>query len=240
MAKKKNKNKAKATAATTPSVAGSGGAANVPPTHADVHSSGPPRHPDAKAAPPPSASPAPSSPHPPAPPSSTQSLHLSHSDNSRSEEMSSDCGCGHEHCEDEQLPLRALSLWQEGNRLYKEECYQDAIALYTEAIAMSGSCPSFLLSLLHNRALSHLRARQHEQAIENCDSIHLLDESDVPAWIIKTVAFLHLKRFPDALSSTQATERILCTPPWDVSEMETRPVLQKLNETLAKYQVRCE
>ena len=121
--------------------------------------------------------------------------------------------------------------------MYKEECYMEAIALYTEAIAMSGSCPSFLLSLLHNRALSHLRARQHEQAIENCDSIHLLDESDVPAWIIKTVAYLHLKRFPDALSSTQATERILCTPPWDVSEMETRPVLQKLNETLAKYQV---
>ena len=79
--------------------------------------------------------------------------------------------------------------------MYKEERFTDSITLYTEAVSFSASCPSFLLSLLHNRALAHLRARQHELAVENCNAVHLLDESDIPAWVIKTVAFLHLRRF---------------------------------------------
>ncbi|KAF3993084.1 hypothetical protein FT663_00908 [Candidozyma haemuli var. vulneris] len=88
----------------------------------------------------------------------------------------------------------ALKWKDEGNKLLKEQKYDDAINAYTKAIELDDSNPIFF----SNRAQVHIKLENYGLAIADCDAAAKADPSFMKAYYRKGVSLMALLNYKEA------------------------------------------
>lgn len=89
---------------------------------------------------------------------------------------------------------KALKLKDEGNVFMKEQKYQEAIDLYTQAIEIDSTNAIFFT----NRAQAHIKSEGYGAAVADCTSALTIDPNSAKAYYRKGVAFMALLNYKEA------------------------------------------
>ncbi|XP_059144181.1 E3 ubiquitin-protein ligase CHIP-like [Physella acuta] len=93
--------------------------------------------------------------------------------------------------------MSALELRNQGNKLFQARKYDDAIACYTKAIIKNPNTALFFT----NRALCHLKLRQWEKAILDCQRALEIDRSWVKGHFFLGQAYLEQNLYDEAIAA---------------------------------------
>lgn len=93
--------------------------------------------------------------------------------------------------------MSASELRNQGNTLYAARKYDDAIACYTKAIIKNPNTALFFT----NRALCHLKLRQWDKALQDCQRALDIDRSWVKGHFFMGQAFVEQAMYDEAITS---------------------------------------
>ncbi|XP_024019148.1 sperm-associated antigen 1 [Morus notabilis] len=87
---------------------------------------------------------------------------------------------------------------ERAHQLYREGRYEDALGLYTEALAMAKTNPQ-KIALHSNRAACFLKLHRFNKAAEECTSVIELDQNHTGALMLRAQTLVTLKEYHSAL-----------------------------------------
>ncbi|KAJ8978743.1 hypothetical protein NQ317_003276 [Molorchus minor] len=111
---------------------------------------------------------------------------------------------------------------EKGNEFFKAGDYDEALQCYTNSIS-SKPC----VNNLNNRAVTYLKLKQYELALEDCDRVLTIERDNVKAYTRKGEALEKLERYQEALDCAE----------FAVQKDPNNGVAQELAERVRK---RCE
>ena len=100
--------------------------------------------------------------------------------------------------EDEEAKADALK--DEGNALFKDGKYADAVSKYDAAIELNPEVPAYYT----NRAFCHLKMENHGLAIADATVALELDKTFIKAYYRRGSAYMALARYKEALKDFKA------------------------------------
>ena len=107
---------------------------------------------------------------------------------------------------EQQAEMHALGLKGQANELYSSGNYDDAMRLYTKAIAL---CPE-MVALWSNRAAAHFQLRHYSLCVADCERAVECDPSFTKAYVRAAQAHVQLGNLDSALVSSCAC--VHCVP----------------------------
>lgn len=111
---------------------------------------------------------------------------------------------------------------EEGNELYKQKKYEDAIKLYAEAIELDGSNVAYYT----NRAACLMMLGQYQTALEDCRQASKLDPTNAKGFLREAKCHLALGDPSAAMRSAQRLKELEPTNPALRRELKTIEILQ--------------
>jgi len=113
--------------------------------------------------------------------------------------------------EQEMKALSGAALYKaQGNKLFKESRYEDAIQEYSKAIDTIGSSPksdsdrSILIDCHNNRAVCWMQQQAYRQVIADCSAVLELDDGNLKALFRRAMAFEGLEKYRSALEDIRS------------------------------------
>ncbi|KAK4055964.1 hypothetical protein OIO90_002957 [Microbotryomycetes sp. JL221] len=90
-----------------------------------------------------------------------------------------------------------------GNEAFKAGRLDDAVAKYTEALAIDEDNDAINATLLSNRATAYLKLKNYDQALADCNSCLELDESYFKAYRTRARTYVGLEQFEQAVQDME-------------------------------------
>jgi len=107
--------------------------------------------------------------------------------------------------------LTGAARWKaEGNELFKQSRYEDAIEKYTKALEITTDDPkndadrAIAIDCLNNRAVCWMQQQNYRQVIADCSGVLALDENNLKALFRRAMAFDGLEKYRSALEDIRA------------------------------------
>lgn len=106
---------------------------------------------------------------------------------------------------DEEARRRAAELRAQGNQLFGEGRYTEAVVRYTEALGLSENKAAIEAHLvLSNRAACYLKTESYEQAVDDCNEALKLQPTMMKALFRRGQAYDALGKMEEALKDLEA------------------------------------
>lgn len=107
--------------------------------------------------------------------------------------------------------LSGAARWKaEGNELFKQSRYEDAIEKYTKAVEITSDEPkddtdrAIAVDCFNNRAVCWMQQQNYRQVISDCSTVLQLDEGNLKALFRRAMAFEGLEKYRSALEDIRA------------------------------------
>lgn len=107
--------------------------------------------------------------------------------------------------------LTGAARWKaEGNELFKQSRYEDAIEKYTKAVEITGEDPKnetdrqIAIDAFNNRAVCWMQQQNYRQVISDCSTVLNIDEDNLKARFRRAMAFEGLEKYRSALEDIRA------------------------------------
>jgi len=100
----------------------------------------------------------------------------------------------------------AMNLKMDGNEMFRNSKYEQAIELYTRAISkVSKDDPSSVAAIYSNRAACHQQLYQFNEVVKDCtESLKLMPQNNPKALLRRGLAYEALERFQHSLDDLRA------------------------------------
>ncbi|KAL7305319.1 hypothetical protein TKK_0002449 [Trichogramma kaykai] len=98
-----------------------------------------------------------------------------------------------------ELSVMATREREKGNEAFRAGDYAEALQLYTTSIAMDCDIAAY-----NNRAMTHIKLRNYEKAIKDCQTVLEVDSMNVKALLRRALAFEHLEKSKEAIKDYEA------------------------------------
>lgn len=96
---------------------------------------------------------------------------------------------------------RALKLKDEGNLLFRESKYKNAVVSYTKALKEKIDDDKELMSILHqNRAAAHFQMENYRSALNDCAFAYKFNPKNIKCVYKAIESCLALKKYSDVLN----------------------------------------
>ncbi|XP_011502259.1 PREDICTED: sperm-associated antigen 1-like [Ceratosolen solmsi marchali] len=102
-----------------------------------------------------------------------------------------------------ELSVMAMQEREKGNEAFRAKDYEEALQLYNTSIAMS--CD---INVYNNRAMTHIKLKNYEKAIDDCNSVLATDCMNLKALLRRGHAYEHLRKNTKALNDYDTVLRI--------------------------------
>lgn len=116
---------------------------------------------------------------------------------------------------------QAGSCREDGNQLFREKKYQEAVAAYTEGIKMASADPELNAVLYTNRAAAQFYLGNYRSSLNDAIAARKQKEDHLKAVIRGALCYMEMKKFSEALT-------------WCDEGLQISPTEKKLLETRAK------
>jgi len=101
----------------------------------------------------------------------------------------------------------SMSLKEDGNEMFRNSKYEQAIELYTRALAKvtSKDDPSAVAAIYNNRAVCYQQLYQFNDVVKDCtESLKLMPQNNPKALLRRGLAYEALERFQNAIDDLRA------------------------------------
>nr|XP_039253623.1 tetratricopeptide repeat protein 12-like [Styela clava] len=92
---------------------------------------------------------------------------------------------------------KANEMKMKANDAFKNEEYKTALSLYSEAITVAKD----LTPLYTNRAMTHIKLQQYDEAIADCEMALRVESTWIKAYVVKGNALKLQKKYPEAIET---------------------------------------
>jgi len=101
----------------------------------------------------------------------------------------------------------AMAAKEEGNALYKDGKFPDAIVVYTRGLQVA-TTDEEKIALLNNRAACHFQDRNFRQAISDASEVLTMDENNVKALLRRGTAYENIEKIEPAIADLKKLQEI--------------------------------